>query len=254
MCWLQRRGNRSSLVAQWVKDPALSQIIAMVQVWFLVQEPPHALGRAKKKKKRAANLWKNSRVERVFKKVLGPFAILRKKSASFEDKPRAARLVLSKATGFCWQTEKRDKLLSDLKHEAGPSTCLLNSKTGWAKGPRTKPKKSKMRPGPSCSVPGLRMLPRQRPRRRKRCWEQPMSMAWEPQAQRKGGSGMKNATAFFLDHLPVWAKVEANFVSFPKKNLGWHSVKSYSPEKKMELSNNQDKKKKKANKGRTPGD
>ena len=59
---------------------------------------------------------------------------------------------------------------------------------------------------------------------------------------------MKNATAFFLDHLPVWAKVEANFVSFPKKNLGWHSVKSYSPEKKMELSNNQDKKKKKPTK------
>ena len=44
---------RSTLVAQWVKDPvfftAVAQVTAVLWVWYLVQEVPHAMGVAKKK-------------------------------------------------------------------------------------------------------------------------------------------------------------------------------------------------------------
>ena len=38
-------------MAEWVKDPALALVTAVVQVPFLAQELPRAVGVAKKKKK-----------------------------------------------------------------------------------------------------------------------------------------------------------------------------------------------------------
>lgn len=47
---LVKASYRSSLVAEWVKDQALALVTAVVQVPFLAQELPRAVGVAKKKK------------------------------------------------------------------------------------------------------------------------------------------------------------------------------------------------------------